>query len=155
MNWDLYVLLFTSLSLSDTFLFDNVGEAADEDRIQGTTFLIFLAWLFGGVDPRIQTMSADLTLVDGDMPIQSLNTNGAARKVIMPATAANNHIFLIWNRGAEIITVRNSADTVTIITVSAATATILFPDGVNGWVAVFGGGGAVDLSQVYAMAAGG
>lgn len=86
-----------------------------------------------------QSMTGNVTLVDGDFPIQSFSPT-AARNLTLPAVASTNHAFYVINRsGTYAITVKNAGGT-TIVTVSAGGSAILLSDGSNGWYSVSGSG---------------
>lgn len=86
-----------------------------------------------------QSMTGNVTLVDGDFPIQSFSPT-AARNLTLPAVASTNHAFYVINRsGTYAITVKNAGAT-TITTIQASGSALILSDGTNNWYAVGGGG---------------
>lgn len=86
-----------------------------------------------------QTLSGNLTLVDGDKAIQKIDCNGANRDVTLPAVATTNHVFYIVNSsgGAFTITVKNAGGS-TIATVAQGAAGIILSTGAV-WYSAGGG----------------
>ena len=50
---------------------------------------------------NVEALTGAATLTDASDPIQSLDTNGAARDVTLPAEAATNPVFIIHNAGGD------------------------------------------------------
>ena len=80
-------------------------------------------------------LSATLTLTDADLPILSIDCNGANRIVKLPAQAATNHpFFLINETGAGyIITVQDNAGALSFADLADGDALLFVPDGSVGW----------------------
>ncbi len=80
-------------------------------------------------------MTTDLTLTDGDTPIQRLNCNGANRVVKLPAAAAGNHPFFLHNTsaGTYTLTVKSNSGAITYQVVDAGRAILMIPDGNGGY----------------------
>lgn len=93
------------------------------------------------------TMTTDLTLTDGDTPIQRLNCNGANRVVKVPASASGNHLFLIINTsgGAYTLTVKSYDAVTTITTLAQGENVLVVPNGTGGYVSI---GAQVDLGAL-------
>jgi hypothetical protein len=104
---------------------------------------------------RTYSMAANLSLVDGDSPLQWLDPNGSARDVTLPANATSNHVFVIINTAdaAETITVKNAAAT-TIGTVAQGETKIFVPSG-SAWAMVSGGGGGTNPTSANILINGG
>jgi hypothetical protein len=84
---------------------------------------------------RTQSMTANVTLTDADLPIQSFSPT-AARDLTLPAVASTNHPFYVWNRsGAYAITVKN-ASAVVIAVLQPYSHVTLQTDGANGWYVI-------------------
>ncbi len=84
---------------------------------------------------RAQSMTANVTLTDSDLPVQSFSPT-AARDLTLPTVASTNHAFYVINRSATYeITVKNSGGTV-ISRISVNGSAMLVSDGANGWYVV-------------------
>ena len=84
---------------------------------------------------RTQSMTANVTLTDADLPIQSFSPT-AARDLTLRAVASTNHPFYVWNRsGAYAITVKN-ASAVVIAVLQPYSHVTLQTDGANGWYVI-------------------
>ena len=84
---------------------------------------------------RTQSMTANVTLTDADLPIQSFSPT-AARDLTLPAVASTNHPFYVWNRSsAYSITVKN-ASAVVIAVLQPYSHVTLQTDGANGWYVI-------------------
>ncbi len=89
---------------------------------------------------NVETLSGNKTLADSDLPIQSLDPNGADRNITLPAAANTNHAFFFWNRSASNnLTVKNSGGS-TVATIPPASGGWVLPDGTTGWIQMGGGG---------------
>jgi hypothetical protein len=78
------------------------------------------------------TMTTDITLTDGDTPIQRLNCNGANRVVKMPVGANGNHPFMLINTtssGGWILTVKSNDGADTLKTLDPGEQGYFVPDG--------------------------
>ena len=96
---------------------------------------------------RTQSMTANVTLADADLPIQSFSPT-AARDLTLPAVASTNHPFYVWNRsGAYAITVKN-ASAVVIAVLQPYSHVTLQTDGANGWYVI----GTSERETVYKFA---
>ena len=84
------------------------------------------------------TMTGNLVLTAASDSVQSLDTNGSARDVTLPAVTAAlaGKVFYISNRGAQTITLKNSAATA-LATVLTKAAVIAICDG-TGWQCYLG-----------------
>lgn len=81
-------------------------------------------------------MTTDLTLTDGDTPIQRLNCNGANRIVKMPPNAASNHPFFIFNTtsGSYSVSVKNNAGSLILKQLKVGESVLCLPDGGGNYV---------------------
>lgn len=78
------------------------------------------------------TMSATVTLTDGDTPIQRLNCNGANRIVRMPPGANGNHPFMIINTtssGSWTLTVQSNDGAIALRVLAPGESVLVVPDG--------------------------
>jgi len=66
------------------------GVSATEININGAKLL-----------KNVEALTGAATFTDASDPIQSLDTNGAARDVTLPAEAATNPVFIIHNAGGD------------------------------------------------------
>jgi len=79
-----------------------------------------------------ESLTGNKTLVDADLPVQSLSPT-AARDVTMPVLDNSNHAFWIINRsGTYALTIKNSGGT-GIGTISAGISALWVSDGANAW----------------------
>lgn len=88
-----------------------------------------------------QTLAADNTPFDSDIPqLISLDPDGA-KDILLPPVAGNAGLFFFianWAGGAEAITVKDSADSVTVGSVAQGKLGIFVCDGVAWFGAVQG-----------------
>lgn len=120
------------IKIFDVFV-DGVDRVlAEHPNALGEEVTAIETWLFRalalGTHVDSHTLSANLTLVDGDKAIQKVDCNGAARDVTLPAVATTNHVFYVVNvsAGAFNITVKNAGGS-TIATVVPGQAAIIIP----------------------------
>lgn len=88
------------------------------------------------------TMSTDLTLTDGDTPIQRLDCNGANRVVKMAVGAAGNHPQLLINTtssGAWTLTAKSNDGTTVLKVLNPGEIGYFLPDGSGLYVEVGAG----------------
>ena len=79
-----------------------------------------------------ESLTDNKTLVDADLPIQSLSPT-AARDVFLPVLDNSNHAFWIINRsGTYALTVKNAA-AATVGSVPVSGSGLFISDGANGW----------------------
>lgn len=80
-----------------------------------------------------QTLAAGLTIQTGMSPWIALDPGGAGRTIIMPSESANKFVMQVISNeadAAEDLTIRNSANSATIATISQDEVGIFFCDGV-------------------------
>jgi len=80
-----------------------------------------------------ETLTGNKTLVDADYTIQSFNPT-AARNVTLPALAATNHAFYIYNRSTSYMLTIKTPAAATLGYVFPGSGCLVFSDGVNGWM---------------------
>jgi hypothetical protein len=81
---------------------------------------------------NVETLAANKTLTDSSSPIQSLDPGGAARDITLPAEAATNPYFIIYNAGSggDDLTVKNDSPA-TIATIADGEMLSFVSDGVS------------------------
>lgn len=110
-------------------LHDNLAQYQNEKR---TAIMHAMSATPYAAYTRTQSMTANVTLTDSDLPIQSFSPT-AARDLTLPSVASTNHAFYVINRsGTYSITVKNSGGTV-IRVISPSKSTVVISDGANGW----------------------
>lgn len=131
----------TLVDLVDSVLASHQNErGAEVTAIE--TFLTAAALYAGFGTPAV--MAGTVVLTDASPVIQSLDPNGAARDLTLPAIATTNHVFIVINRaaGSYAITIKNAGGT-TIATCAKDAAVFVFSDGVNRWSSI----GSIDTSS--------
>lgn len=96
------------------------------------------------------TMSTDLTLTDGDTPIQRLDCNGANRVVKMAVGAAGNHPVLMINTtssGSWTLTVKSNDGLTTLKVLDPGEFGFLYPDGNGGYLDIVQFDGSIYLTK--------
>lgn len=86
---------------------------------------------------NVEALSGDMELTDSDTPIQRLDPDGSDRDILMPEpNAVNNHLYLIQHGGsANVLTIRDNDDTLTLATLQSGDAVMMMPDGDGGYTA--------------------
>jgi hypothetical protein len=86
---------------------------------------------------NVEALSGDMELTDSDTPIQRLDPDGSDRDILMPEpNAVNNHLYLIQHGGsANVLTIRDNDDTLTLATLQSGDAVMMLPDGDGGYTA--------------------
>ena len=96
------------------------------------------------------TMSTDLTLTDGDTPIQRLDCNGADRIAKVPVGAAGNHPFLLINTtssGSWTLTVKSNDGTTVLKVLDPGEFGFFYPDGNGEYLDIVQFDGSVYLTK--------
>lgn len=88
---------------------------------------------------NIETLTANRTLSDADTPIQRFDGDGSSWDVMMPTPdVTENHVILVINAssGAEVLTLKNNAGTITLKALSAGDYAFLLPDGTGEYLVI-------------------
>lgn len=88
---------------------------------------------------NVQTLTGDIDLTDGDMPLQIYDCDGADRISKLPPTdAENNHLFLFVNdsSGSELLSILSNDETVTHAVLRSGEYLLVLPDGTGTYVTI-------------------
>lgn len=112
----------------------------DVDEIQATDINILYTDVMAiaraaaiGAYVNTETLTGNKTLVDADYTIQSFSPT-AARDVTLPALAATNHAFYIYNRSTSYLLTIKTPAAATLGYVFPGSGCLVFSDGANGWM---------------------